>query len=281
MPNLSDKREYVRDVQYHDPGKLTARANLHVMYSTAATQWFPWLANQIKWPESGEVLEIGCGPGWLWAEAAGELPSSLQLTLTDLSANMVKTAGQRVRELARFERVETRVVDAQALPFANESFDVVVANHVLYHVLQPVDAVKEIARVLRRGGCLVAATNGPGNLRRLREVISEVFGVRTSDPAAGFGTRSGLEILNSSFADVEWRSYEDTLRCTDVEDIVAYVTSFPPGEHATFKERKNLRRLLQERLDRGHGAFSLTKETGVFVARVPMHVKADRSLDGA
>jgi SAM-dependent methyltransferase len=280
MPNRRDNLEYVRDVQYHDPGKLTARANLHVTYGTATTQWFPWLAGQITWPESSDVLEIGCGPGWLWAEVANELPTSLHMTLTDLSEKMVEIAAKRVRRLSRFERVDSRVTDAQALPFDNESFDVVVANHVLYHVPEPLDAVREIARVLRRGGCLLAATSGPGNMRELREVSSEVFGHDPGDPATPFGKHSGIEKLNACFADVEWRTYEDRLRCTDVDDIVAYMTSFPPGENATYKESRKLRRLVQERIDRGNGAFSITKETGAFVVRVPMHVNVERPTNG-
>ncbi|MFP3901921.1 MAG: hypothetical protein ACLFXM_13790, partial [Acidimicrobiia bacterium] len=61
---------YLRDVQYRDPTKLTARANLHVKYRTAVKPWFPWIVGQIRWPAGAEVLEVGCGAGWLWEEAA-------------------------------------------------------------------------------------------------------------------------------------------------------------------------------------------------------------------
>jgi hypothetical protein len=71
-------QQYLRDVQYSDPAKLTARANLHIRYGTATVAWFPWVAAEIDWPTHADVLEVGSGPGWLWAEAAaGRQPHAL------------------------------------------------------------------------------------------------------------------------------------------------------------------------------------------------------------
>ena len=137
-------QEYLRDVQYCDGAKLAARANLHIKYGTAATPWFVWVVNQLGWPRAAEVLEVGCGPGWLWVEATLELPSDLELTLTDLSTGMVNEAVARVGESGRFRIIQARVADAQELPFEDASFDVAVANHMLYHVPDPGRAVAEL-----------------------------------------------------------------------------------------------------------------------------------------
>lgn len=127
-------QSYLREVQYRDPAKLAARANLHVRYRTAVKPWFPWVAHQIAWPAEGGVLEVGCGAGWLWAEAADHLPPGLRLTLTDLSPGMVDVAMERATGTGRYGAVAGQVADAQDLPFADASFDVGVANHMLYHV---------------------------------------------------------------------------------------------------------------------------------------------------
>jgi hypothetical protein len=54
-------QHYLRDVQYADHGRLTARAELHIKYTTADVAWFPWVARQVTWPPNAEVLEVGCG----------------------------------------------------------------------------------------------------------------------------------------------------------------------------------------------------------------------------
>ncbi|HEY2998421.1 MAG TPA: class I SAM-dependent methyltransferase, partial [Acidimicrobiales bacterium] len=125
---------YLREVQYRDSSRLAARARLHVKYGTAPVAWFPWLATQVPWPRDAQVLEVGCGAGWMWAEAAARLPGDLDLTLTDLSPGMVTEALDRVGSLGRYRRTIGRVADVQELPFRPGSFDVVLANYVLHHV---------------------------------------------------------------------------------------------------------------------------------------------------
>jgi SAM-dependent methyltransferase len=266
----NNDRHYLREVQYKDPVKLTARADFHVKYRTAAVPWVPWLVAQLDWPPTGDILEVGCGPGWLWAEGGAGLPPGLRLTLTDLSAGMVGVARERASARPHFEAVGARVADAQALPFDAGAFDVVVANHMLYHVPDPARAVAECARVLRPDGVLMAATNGPRHLRELWEVRAEVFG---GPPTSGhtdiFGSVSGRPILEEIFADVEWRAYEDTLRCTDPDDAVAFLTSSSPGEDASAQELQDLRQAVGRRFDEGAGVFSISKESGVFLAHRP------------
>jgi SAM-dependent methyltransferase len=258
-------QEYLREVQYRDPSKLTARADLHAKHGTAAVAWVPWVKAQIDWTANGQVLEVGCGPGWLWADAAG-LPAGLRLTLADLSPGMVEEAGRRA-SAAPFEVVDARVADAQALPFDTDAFDVVIANHMLYHVPDPQKAVAEFARVLRANGVLVAATSGPRHLIELWQIRAEVFGGSpTSVNPDVFGSLTGAAILRRSFAGVQWRAYPDRLRCTSPDDVVAFLTSAPPGEDATSNQLRDLRRAVDRRFD-DEGVFFITKETGVFLAR--------------
>ncbi|HET6950451.1 MAG TPA: methyltransferase domain-containing protein, partial [Acidimicrobiales bacterium] len=216
---------YLRDEQYRDATRLAARANLHVRYRTATVPWFRWLAAQVAWPAGGDVLEVGCGPGWLWVQGGDLLPAALRLTLTDLSPGMVAEAVERVRAAGRYAAVEGRTADAQALPFTDARFDVVVADHMLYHVPDPARAVAELRRVLRPGGVLVAATNGPRALRELWEVTAEVFGGPAEhETVAAFGSMTGRPLLLDRFASVAWHQYEDSLRCTNPSDVLAYLT---------------------------------------------------------
>jgi SAM-dependent methyltransferase len=265
-PQFGHDLAYFRDVQYRDSSKLTARANLHARYGTAATPWFSWIVQQIEWRRDAVVLEVGCGPGWLWEQARHGVSADLELTLTDLSVGMVGEAVERVR--ASFGAVDGAVVNAQSLPFAEESFDVVVANHMLYHVPDPTQAVEELARVLRSDGVLVASTNGPSHLRELDEISGEVFGPRrTPRYMEAFGSHNGKAILNAHFATVEWRGYDGDLVCTNADDVLAYLVSLPPGERATDAELQQLHDVLTDRFAANDGKLSVTKETGAFVCR--------------
>jgi SAM-dependent methyltransferase len=269
---------YLRDVQYADSTKLAARANLHAKYGRAT--WFPWWAAQLPWPSPGDganlqVLEVGCGAAWLWAEATDQMPAErIELTLTDLSPGMVDEAVERVAGLGRFAGVEGRTADAQDVPFADDSFDVVVSNHMLYHLPEPALGVAEIARVLRPGGVVGVATNGWTHLTELWQIRAEVFaglGDRThhDETVEAFGIETGEPMLRERFGSVTFHRYDDTLRCTDPADVVAFLRSNPPGEDADAAGVARLRAAVDQRFAAGDGVFEVTKNCGLFVCTDP------------
>ena len=72
-------------------------------------------------------------------------PSGARLTLVDSSPAMCA-------QLREIPGAQVEQCDAAALPFADASFDAVIANHMLYHVDDPAAVVHEFDRVLRPGG---------------------------------------------------------------------------------------------------------------------------------
>lgn len=95
----------------------------------------------------GEVLEVGVGTGL-------SLPlynPSVQVTGIDYSHEMLAKAVNRVEE-AGIKNVELRQMDAQDMTFADESFDIVTALHVLSVVPDPVKTLSEMTRVCKKGG---------------------------------------------------------------------------------------------------------------------------------
>lgn len=257
---------YLRETQYATPANLDARANLHRKYGRG--DWFPWLAGQVNWPLGARVLEIGCGPGWFWEAAAAKLPDSLQVTLTDLSDGMVAVASERVGGTKAGWSVSARQADAANLPFEDESFDIVVASHMLYHVPIPAQAIGEMARVLVPGGVALVATNGLAHLREIEDLEAQVWpDVRRSHEALRFGLENGGPLLRARFDEVELRRYQDDLTCTDAADVEAYVTSSPPGSEATPVEKAQLRAALDAAFVAGGGVMKIGKDVGVFICR--------------
>ena len=154
------------------------------------------------------VLEVGCGPGELAARIAAEL--GVELLALDISPRMV--------ELARSRGVDARVGDLQELPFRDGEFDCVVAAWVLFHVPDLDRGVRELARILRPGGRLVAATNDVDHLQELREL----FGQSPSREMA-FDGRNSEELLLRHFSRVEARHAAGVVRFPDREAVQRYV----------------------------------------------------------
>ncbi|MHB8841067.1 MAG: class I SAM-dependent methyltransferase [Candidatus Aquicultor sp.] len=94
------------------------------------------------------VLDVGCGPGYLTRLLAEKAAAA---ACVDLAPTMVEKA----KELAEREGIENAsylVGSAVALPEKSEAFDLAVATSVIYLVEDPVLAVKEMARVVKKGG---------------------------------------------------------------------------------------------------------------------------------
>lgn len=261
---------YLRDEQYRDSSRLSQRANIHARYGTAAVPWFEWVGARCALQPGHRVLEVGCGPGWLWEGMAASIPPRIDLVLSDLSPGMVAEAHDRVEATGAIASVEARVADLTALPFEDASFDRVIANHMLYHLPDPAAGVAELARVVRPGGRVVAATNGPGQMQPLWSIRAEVFGMSPVERTVeAFGRETGRPVLEGCFAEVRWEHYDDELHCTHVDDLVAYACSSPPGEDATPDELGALRAAIEAAMAAGDGVLRVTKDTGCFVAERP------------
>ncbi len=261
--------EYLRDHQYKDPTNLHARVALHAKHTVAEQPWFDWVVAQLDWPDGADVLEVGCGSGLLWADIAPRLPR-LHLTLTDISQGMLDAASRAVAPFANLDLVEARTCDAQALPFDDRAFDVVVANHMLYHVPDRPRAISELARVMREDGVLMAATNGPRHLERVSAASREVFGWAAMDFVdRRFGRSSGGELLGASFAEVEWRDFPSALVCDEPEDVYNFIASSSAMRHSTPQQMDALREVVGRMFEEGDGTFRSATDSGCFLARRP------------
>ena len=158
----------LRTQQYATTRNLDARNNLHALYSRHPQGFFSWLFDHYDLPESSHILELGCGAAYQWQPERHHLVDpSWSVTLTDFSAGMLSTARETVSGLG-FTFAQN---DARWLPFADNTFDRVIANHMLYHLPDRSAAFSEIQRVLRPGGKLFASTNSETSMRALFDLV--------------------------------------------------------------------------------------------------------------
>lgn len=112
----------------------------------------PWILRWADLPPAARALEVGSGAGFNAEIFLRRFPG-WHLTASDYDPQMVERAARR---LAGFgERVDVRHADAVALPFPDQSFDVVVSILVWHHVGDWRAATHQAARVLKEGGTLL------------------------------------------------------------------------------------------------------------------------------
>jgi len=117
-----------------------------------------WVCSQA----AGDVLEIAVGTG----RNLRHYPDGVRVTGIELSPQMLELARQEAAASGR--EVDLRVGDAQALEFANESFDTVTCTLALCTIPDDRAAVREVLRVLRPGGRLILMEHVRSPLRRIR-----------------------------------------------------------------------------------------------------------------
>jgi ubiquinone/menaquinone biosynthesis C-methylase UbiE len=260
MPRISDQA-YLLTRQYQNASNLEARIALHARFSTNTYGYYFWIFDHLDLPPHSRVLELGCGTGRLWLENVHRIPEGWDVTLSDFSPGMLQEAQQNLRHSQR--PFTFAVIDAQAIPYEDESFDGIIANHMLYHVPDRPQALAEIRRVLRPGGKLFAATNGQAHLRELSSFVPE----QSADFSHGlvFDLENGREQLAPWFSTIVLHRYDDALVITEAEPLIAYFLSTRIASALDGQAQAELARRVEQELA-AHGAIHVTKDIGLFEA---------------
>lgn len=263
--------------QYRDATNLNARIELHTRFSTNPYGWFEWVLDQLDLPAACHILEAGCGPGRLWSTNASRLWAGWQITLTDFSLGMVtqaKSVLKGISDPAR-DRASTGTAvfryvqaDAAALPLNSGHDDVVIANHMLYHVPDLARSLGEFRRILKPGGRFFASTIGSGHMQELHELVAKFDPeLKTIDMGVvTFNLENGAELLGRFFSQVEMRCYEDSLEVTDPNLLADYVLS-TASQPLSPGRRQDLVNFMSDEIEQV-GSFHITKRSGIFLARV-------------
>jgi SAM-dependent methyltransferase len=160
------------------------------------------------------ILEVGSGRGELAERMKRELDA--RVVAVDQSERMV--------ELTSARGVEAIVGNVEDLPFRDGIFDCAVAAWMLYHVPNLDGAVRELRRVLRPDGRLVAVTNSANTQRELWSLVGY-------QPDYSFGAENGEWSLLRHFTIVERRDVRGTVTFPDRQAAHRYVSSSPMAAH--------------------------------------------------
>ena len=154
------------------------------------------LSKEVNALKPTSILEVGVGTGLLLAQ----YPAAARIVGIDISDEMLEIARQRARELPHMT-IDLQWMDAEALTFADESFDCVVLPYVLSVTPDPDALVKEVRRVCRKNGTIIVVNHFSGSgtwllLERLVRNVAEKIGFRSEFSYAEHVTRHGWEVIS-------------------------------------------------------------------------------------
>lgn len=256
--------------QYKNSANLSARISLHDLFSTNKYGWHKWFYDQLGLCEDMTVLELGCGNASLWLRNIDRIPINCKITLTDISEGMLEDARDNLGDYSK--KFNFNHADAQNIPYEDNSFDVVIADHIFYHISDKQKALSEIKRVLIPYGYLYLSTIGKNHLIELRELLKEFKSnivIAQSDFSEDFGLENGAVQISNCFDSIELLRYEDSLIVSEIEPIINYLysTTGNSKEVLVGEHLKNFKSFVENKM-KTTGSIFITKDTGVFKAYI-------------
>ena len=250
--------------QYKNSTNINIRIKLHEKYSINPIHWFEWMFSQYHLDNGMKVLEIGCGNGELWQRNQKNIPN-IQLTLTDISQGMLDDAKNRLKDI---KDINYQCFDCHQIPYDNQTFDIVIANHVLFYVQDIEQVLKEINRVLKKDGIFYCSTYGKKHMKEITDLIKEfnpkitLSNIKLYDV---FGLENGKIILEPYFKKIETLIHDDYLLVNDVNDIINYILSCH-GNQSEFilKDYESFKRYMEKKVK---NEIKITKAAGIFICR--------------
>ena len=254
--------------QYETDQHLQTRIRTHQLYSVG-TNLEEGVDQVLKLESQESLLDIGTGPG--------NFPTHLRisghtgrLVGVDFSSGMLEVAR------AKTDQVEWLQGNAMELPFADSSFDVVTARHMLYHVPDMNKALQEAKRVLKPNGRFLAVTNDDGYMLEFWNTVIEAV---RDDSEFAFLIHEMLnpkifaahleQQIQAVFGNTHFTRLEATLEFPDIQPVLDYWDSIQPSydisDTAWTRGREALSRVLETRF--ANGVWRVPKNVAIITAQ--------------
>jgi len=258
---------------------LSIRVLTHKRYSVRKDDLVLWTVNLLELRGDEYLLDVGCGTGNFLTPVIAQLNNEGLAIGMDISTGVMSKAIQQCRSAKG--KVKFTRGDAESIPFRDESFDVVMANFMLYHVSDILKAIGEMHRVLRRGGTFLVATGSKTSYEEIRQVHKEALAnfpdsqltpISRSFGFYRFNLENGREYIERYFSPVDIFSFPDALEFEDPKPFMDYYTTSRVYRDA-LRDPAKLDRLydcvadIVQRIIDERGKFRVRKLSGAFVAK--------------
>lgn len=216
--------------QYNSDKNLNLRSNLH-SYNVNKIDWDVWCFENMKFCKNDKVLELGCGNGKLWLKNKEKIETDLNITLSDFSKSMIKSAKNNLKEINM--DFQYKEINAEKIPYKDETFDVIIAEHMIYFVSNIEKALEEIKRVLKPNGKVYITTNSKNTMNELNELCEKFApnsGLSNNGLSERFNLEEGEKLLKKYFNNVSLNVLEGKIILSESEPLVSYKASTIQGK---------------------------------------------------
>ncbi|MEM6255995.1 MAG: class I SAM-dependent methyltransferase [Cyanobacteria bacterium P01_D01_bin.156] len=183
--------------QWHD--NLTRLGQLHEYQLLFKSQAVRHRLNHLD--HTSKILDCGVGTGAFSLALLDSIDQSVHVSGVDISHTMLTHAQQNLEH--RCKTLDLRRGNIEHLPFANESFDAVIFAHVLEHMVNPVETLQEMVRVLKPGAPLIGSVTRKGLGQALMSLRWQHRGY-ISNQLDSFLQAAGLEAVRSFDYGIGW-----------------------------------------------------------------------------
>lgn len=252
--------------QYKTDKNLNIRSNLH-SYNVNKIDFDKWCFNQMNFSLNANVLELGCGTGKLWFKNKDYIENTLNITISDFSRSMIRIARNRLKDV--YHDFHYEEINAEEIPYNDETFDIIIAQHMIYFVPDIEKALAEIQRVLKPNGVFYVTANSCNSMKELNR-LSENFAPNSGLDNNGYSERFDLEhgrgMLEKYFHKVDVEILDGKIIVDNAEPVVSYKASTIQGSSILVGEKKKEFTKYLEEYIKKNGDISITTKTCMFKA---------------
>ncbi|MCG8411302.1 MAG: alpha/beta fold hydrolase [Bacteroidales bacterium] len=182
--------------------------------------------------EDMTLLDIGCGTGKMTYELAQYIPKG-KITGIDISEKQIESANSRIKK-NKARNINFKTGNVLNLEYSDETFDVVWCHTLLMHLKEPVEALKEISRILKKGG-FVAVSDGDWDsdiifprfqIIEARKYINSKI-LKESGTNLNHGKKNASLLSDAGFQNIEASATIESYGTpTEVKELAEYAIAF-------------------------------------------------------
>lgn len=249
-------------MQYKNATNISARIRLHRNYSVNQEGWFPWLFSNLHLKPGMKILELGAGNGALWSQNIAKVSKNVTIVLSDISEGILADARKTIGDHPQFQY---SVFNAQKIPFADNTFDLVIANHMLFYCDDIPKALQEVRRVLKSGATFTCSTYSQKHMHEITDLVQNYNAnivLSSTNLYERFGLDNGRQILQPYFKDISCHKYQDAIELSDSMPIISYILSCHGNQNSILLDHyQDFKQYVEKQVKDG---FHITKDAGFF-----------------
>ena len=153
--------------------------------------------------ENDYILDAGGGTGITAIKASDKVGEKGKVVILELSENMLEQARKKIEKLGITEKFELKVGDMYEIPYPDETFDTVLSTYSTCPLENPMSAVQEMLRVLKKGGFLGIAHSTDSNKKIVKWISNKIENIIWKFPRLSLGCRNISLVNNIRKLDVD------------------------------------------------------------------------------